>query len=285
MSNIITKIEAQKRNKDRVNIYIDEEFAFACSSELVYYYNFKKGKPANEKELEDVIKEDDYIKCKSSALKYIEKSLKTEKQVMDKLFSKEYGEETVSRVIIFLKEYGFVDDYRYCDMYIREKLNNYGRNKIKYSLLNKGVKESIVNLKINSIEENKEKEISYRLAEKKYKTIISREKNKLKVYHKIWEYLMSRGYTSYVIECTINKLKFNTELDSNIQLQSSDIYEGNTKNYKENINVLAQKRYNIIIKSESDKNKIYRRLSNYLLRKGYSFEEIKNIVNQILNET
>ena len=34
MSNIITKIEVQKRNKDRVNVYINEEFNFACSSEF-----------------------------------------------------------------------------------------------------------------------------------------------------------------------------------------------------------------------------------------------------------
>ncbi len=42
-------------------------------------------------------------------------------------------------------------------MYIREKLNIYGRNKIKYTLLNKGVKENIVIEKINNINEEKEK--------------------------------------------------------------------------------------------------------------------------------
>ncbi len=54
-------------------------------------------------------------------------------------------------------------------MYIREKLNIYGRNKIKYTLLNKGVKENIVIEKINNINEEKEKKVAYKLAEKKYK--------------------------------------------------------------------------------------------------------------------
>ncbi|MCC5424208.1 recombination regulator RecX, partial [Clostridium botulinum] len=53
MSNIITKIEVQKRNKDRVNVYIDEEFNFACSSELIYYHNLKKGKVIDENSLND----------------------------------------------------------------------------------------------------------------------------------------------------------------------------------------------------------------------------------------
>lgn len=32
---IITKIEIQKKNKERVNIYLDEEYAFSISAELV----------------------------------------------------------------------------------------------------------------------------------------------------------------------------------------------------------------------------------------------------------
>ena len=39
--NIITKIELGKRNKERVNIYIDNEYAFSISAELVYKENLK----------------------------------------------------------------------------------------------------------------------------------------------------------------------------------------------------------------------------------------------------
>ncbi|WP_346961661.1 hypothetical protein [Clostridium sp.] len=42
MSKIITKIEAQKKKDNRVNIFINDEFAFGCSSELVYYHNLAK---------------------------------------------------------------------------------------------------------------------------------------------------------------------------------------------------------------------------------------------------
>ncbi len=40
--NKITNIEVQKRNEERVNIYIDNEFAFACYKELVYKEGLKK---------------------------------------------------------------------------------------------------------------------------------------------------------------------------------------------------------------------------------------------------
>ncbi|NFL97969.1 recombination regulator RecX [Clostridium botulinum] len=309
MSNIITKIEVQKRNKDRVNVYIDEEFNFACSSELIYYHNLKNGKVIDEHSLNDIIKEDNYIKAKGYALKYIEKSLKTESQVKEKLYLKEYDEDTVNKVIRFLKDYNFIDDDKYCDMYIREKLNIYGRNKIKYTLLNKGVKENIVIEKINNINEEKEKKVAYELAEKKYKIMILREKDKFKIYKKIWPYIISRGYNSNIAEWIINELKSNEALykdnsicldeqnmklsqniennikDENIEkFHNNSSFNSKNNSYKENIDILARKRYDIIIKSEDDKNKIYRRLSNYLLRRGFSFEEVKKSTNRVLYE-
>ncbi|NFD84383.1 recombination regulator RecX [Clostridium botulinum] len=309
MSNIITKIEVQKRNKDRVNVYIDEEFNFACSSELIYYHNLKNGKVIDENSLNDIIKEDNYIKAKGYALKYIEKSLKTESQVKEKLYLKEYDEDTVNKVIRFLKDYNFIDDDKYCDMYIREKLNIYGRNKIKYTLLNKGVKENIVIEKINNINEEKEKKVAYELAEKKYKIMILREKDKFKIYKKIWPYIISRGYNSNIAEWIINELKSNEALykdnsicldeqnmklsqniennikDENIEkFHNNSSFNSKNNSYKENIDILARKRYDIIIKSEDDKNKIYRRLSNYLLRRGFSFEEVKKSTNRVLYE-
>ena len=40
---IITKIESQKKNNDRVNIYVDGEFFMAVFTELIYTFNLKKG--------------------------------------------------------------------------------------------------------------------------------------------------------------------------------------------------------------------------------------------------
>ena len=61
----ITKIEAQKRTKDRVNIYIDESYAFSVSTELVYREGLRKDLEINEEKLKKVVKEDNIIKCKN----------------------------------------------------------------------------------------------------------------------------------------------------------------------------------------------------------------------------
>ncbi|WP_416176548.1 hypothetical protein [Clostridium sp.] len=47
---------------------------------------------------------------------------------------------------------------------------------------------------------------------------------------------------------------------------------------------LQKKRYNIIARSENDVNKLKRKLSQYLMRRGYLWEDIKPILKTILNE-
>ena len=86
--NIITKIELQKRTKDRVNVYINGEFSFACSAEIIYTYGISKDKNIDMDYLKEIIDEDNYIKSKSYALKVMERTHKTEKQIFDKLAQK-----------------------------------------------------------------------------------------------------------------------------------------------------------------------------------------------------
>jgi regulatory protein len=77
--NIVTKVEFQKKSKDRVNVYIDGEFAFSCSIELVYSHNIKKDKILDIDYIKGIVNQDNYIKAKKYALNIVEKGYKTEK--------------------------------------------------------------------------------------------------------------------------------------------------------------------------------------------------------------
>ena len=44
-------------------------------------------------------------------------------------------EDTIKRAIEFLKEYNLLNDERYAEMYIKDRLRSQGRNKIKYALI------------------------------------------------------------------------------------------------------------------------------------------------------
>lgn len=195
MMSKITKIEVCKRNKERVNIYIDEDFAFAIDAELVYKYNIKVDKEIDVAKLSVIAKEEEFSKCKNLALKIIGRSYKTQSEIKKKLLEKEYSEEVVLKVIDFLKEYNFIDDYTFVKMYIKDRIVNQGKNKIKYSLVTKGVDKTLIEnafLELDTTEDEEEK--AFILGKKKYESLSKRESDKIKLKNKVIRYLIGRGY-------------------------------------------------------------------------------------------
>lgn len=275
---IITKIELQKRNKDRVNVYINEEFSFACSAELIYTCNLAKDKEIDMASLKEIINKDNFIKCKSYALRIIEKTYKTEKQIFDKLYQKEYDEKIIDKTIDFLKEYKFIDDEKYTEAYIKDKLKSQGKNRIKYALVNKGISETLIKEKLSCLDKDIEENTALKLAEKKYRILIKNEADVRKIYKKLADYLVRSGYNLDVVQNTLNNIvkeevNHTNGTESPQEREDEDV----SKLYE-----LAEKRYSIIIKSESDNKKIYKKLSDYLIRRGYSWDNVKSVINSIV---
>lgn len=208
MQGVITKIEVQKNKKDRVNVYVDEEYSFSCSMELVYSHGLKKNKLVDVDEIKDVVSDDNYIYCKETALKIIERTLKTEKEVEIKLRQKGFEENLIDKAINFLKKYDFVNDNKYIKCYVKEKIKKDGKNKIKYNLMKKGIREDLIEKELNEVNIDKQQYYNtlMELARKKYEILNKKEADKLKVKKKICDYLLRKGYLWEEIKPVLNDL-------------------------------------------------------------------------------
>lgn len=202
----ITKIEAQKRNKERVNIYIDEAYAFPLSMELVYKEGLKIGIEVNEEILSKVSREDDISKCKNTALKIIERSYKTEKEMVSKLIEKGYETEAINKAIEFLREYNFLNDEAYTKMYVKDRIRAQGKNKIKYALIRKGINEEIIREALSEVEDDEEKNRAIELAQKKYMQLVKRENDKYKLWNKLTMFLVGKGYDYSIAKDVIKSI-------------------------------------------------------------------------------
>jgi regulatory protein len=211
--NKITKIEVQKNNKNRVNIYIDEEYAFPCSAELIYTHKIKLNESIDVEHIKALVEEDNFLKAKNDGLKIIEKSYKTEKEVHDKLIRKGYELSTVERVVNFLNSYNFVDDKKYVNSYINDKISSMGRNKIYYTLGAKGVSEDIIEDKLNLIGEGEEIKGARKHALKKYKLLLNRESDPKKIASKLNTFLAGKGYSWEVIKAVVKDVLEGIEID------------------------------------------------------------------------
>ena len=195
----ITKLEVQKNDKNRVNLYVDDEFYSGIPAELVYLEHLKTGLEIDEKDLKKIILENEKSKAMSRVTKYIGSSLKTQKQIRDYLRKKEYSEDTIKFVMSKLVEYNYIDDKKYAQAYVLTYGKKYGKLKLKSQLKVKGVSEEIIEC---VLEDNKVDSIESVASKYLKNKVMSYE-----VSQKLFRFLYSRGYEFDEINSYINKLK------------------------------------------------------------------------------
>lgn len=209
---IITKIEAQKRSKDRVNIYVDEEYFMAVYAELVYTHSLKKGMEIDKDSLESLLHDEIYMKAKNKALSILSKSDQSEKKLREKLLN-DYDENIVEEVIEFLKGYKLINDNLLAEKIVHDNMNlsKFGKNKIKQNLYNKGIAASDIQDAISQIDPDEEYENAKYLAEKRLKRLKGEDKNKIN--QKIYHHLAYKGFSYDIIKRVLRELLNFDEFD------------------------------------------------------------------------
>lgn len=209
---IITKIEAQKRSKDRVNIYVDEEYFMAVYAELVYTHSLKKGMEIDKNSLESLLHDEMYMKAKNKALSILSKSDQSEKKLREKLLN-DYDENIIEEVIEFLKGYKLINDNLLAEKIVHDNMNlsKFGKNKIKQNLYNKGIAASDIQDAISQIDPDEEYENAKYLAEKRLKRLKGEDKNKIN--QKIYQHLAYKGFSYDIIKRVLRELLNFDEFD------------------------------------------------------------------------
>ena len=132
-------------------------------------------------------------------LHYCDYQDRCKKEIYAKLDSFEVSDSDKNFIVEFLQDEGYIDDERYCRSYVKSKLNlkKWGVNKIKLSLLTKGVDREIVDNVISEIDQDSYKEELANLL--KNKKINESDPYKRKA--KLVRYAVGKGYSySLVME-------------------------------------------------------------------------------------
>jgi len=206
----ITKIEPQKRNKNRVSVYIDETFAFGVDMEVAYTCGLKEGLDIDRQWLDEVVRKEEQSRAQNYALNLLSYRARSEREIMERMQQKGYESSVIEDTIAYLKEQGYLDDYAFAEMFIRDKseLNKYGQNRIKTELYKKGVAREVINGLIEEmIDSNSEYEKAKELAEKKIKSY--QQDSKQAQYRKLNGFLIRKGYPYDVVSRVVKELVSN----------------------------------------------------------------------------
>lgn len=203
----ITKIETQKKNKERVSIFVDENYGFSLHAEIAYKYNLKVGMELDEAFISEIGDVEEQKKANNYILTILSKSFKTEKQLKDKLKEKGFQDKHIESAIQLMKDYKYIDDERFAKSYVNDSvlLTKMGKNKIKNKLYAKGIDKDTINETINSlIDDEQQLEAALSLASKKYPNI--KEQDTRKKNQKLISFLQYRGFSFNIIKQVLDKL-------------------------------------------------------------------------------
>lgn len=136
-------------------------------------------------------------------LHYCDYQDRCKKEIFTKLDTFELAEDDYDFIVDFLNDEGYMNDERYCRSYVKSKLSlkKWGINKIKLSLMTKGIDREIIDNVLSEIDQKSYKEELVNLL--KNKKINEEDPYKRKA--KLMRYAVSKGYSiSEVMEALNN---------------------------------------------------------------------------------
>lgn len=195
----ITRIELQKNDNTRFNLFSGDEYIMSASAENLAKYGYGEFEISDE-ELKEFMEKEDIEKAYKKALGYVSKSLKTSKEVRDYLYKHKIAKDLHDEIIFKLEDLGLVDDERYLEIYLEEKFNysTDGAIKIKNKLYQKGFKSSDVDPHLE-----KYRELEFENLHKAIESRLKSKKNDDK--NKVIRYLLSKGFEYSMISDVIGE--------------------------------------------------------------------------------
>ena len=146
-----------------------------------------------------------YDQAKNYALYLLSYRERSQQEIRDRLLKKGYSNDIANRVICRLSELNYLNDHRFSELWVRNRIKNYprGRLLIKKELGNKGINPAVIEPIVDRLLSlDKELELGKILAQKWLKKRQTDDKLVLRL--KI--YLHAKGFSTDCLETIISDL-------------------------------------------------------------------------------
>jgi len=213
----ITDVSPQKKKSQRFNIFVDGEFAFGISAELVFERKVKVGAEISEKQMGDLIAADQVERLLNKVLNFLSFRPRSEREVRNHLIRKGKLAEvksdqekiqhtqSVDKVINKLKKLNQINDDEFAIWWVRQRRDFRPVSDVfmKRELLAKGIDKEIIDKHLTKDPEF-QTEIALKAAQKKIKSYRNLEKREVKT--KLSQFLARRGFEWELVKKTVDTL-------------------------------------------------------------------------------
>ena len=205
----ITNIKEAVKDKNRVNLYIDDKFFCSLDISQVVELHLKVGKELSDEEYASIKQASEFGKFYTRALEYTLLRPRSSKEIRDYLKKKTlnrkirvknrrtgeyetrekqgYDSSLVSLVFARLEERGYIDDYRFAKLWVENRNISKGTStkKLRLELMQKGIDSHIIDQVFAETTRNDDDELA---------KIIAKKRHKYSDDQKLIQYLLRAGF-------------------------------------------------------------------------------------------
>jgi len=205
----ITLLEVQKKNKERVNVYLDGEFAFGLN--MMDAALLRKGQELDPNAVVELKHKDEIVRAFDQAVKLLARRPYSTQEVRKKLSRKDRPPEVVDAAINRLMQYGYLDDRAFARYWVdnRTRFKPRGRQALGYELRQKGIANSLIDEVLD--EHHEEDDAAYRAAESRARRFRGQPKEAFR--QKVGGFLQRRGFNYSTSKAAIQELINNLEAE------------------------------------------------------------------------
>lgn len=199
----ITAIEGQQRRKDRVNIFLDHQFAFSLSRLTAAEAALGTGRTLTDAEIQELVAKDTLQTAMNAAFRYLGYRPRSEAEMRSKLHRRGFSPEITEKVMGRLIELKVLDDEAFARFWreSRETSNPRSKGLLRWELRRKGVSAEVVE---SAVEDLDDTPLAYQAALKKARTLKNLEFQEFR--ERLAGYLQRRGFRYDTINSTIGLL-------------------------------------------------------------------------------
>jgi regulatory protein len=201
MEGKITALRDQKRNKDRVNVYLDGEYAFSLGAQLAS--ELQEGSYLSAAELHELQRRDSFARAYRKGLDYLAYRPRSRRELSDYLRGKRMPERIIEEVLGGLAREGLVDDLAFAQYWVenRERFRPRSRAMLRYELRRKGLDEEVISEALAAVDEE---ESARRAAHRRAPRYIRLDEKSFR--QKMNQFLRRRGFTYHLIREVVDSL-------------------------------------------------------------------------------
>lgn len=210
----ITLLESQKKDPSRLNIYVDEIFFCGVSLDTVAKYGLYASKEVTDEILQEIIISELQKRFFDRAVSFLLRAPKSKYQISRYLndlsfkkkgkwfkeLQKEDLENIISKVLLKLEEYKYIDDEQFARIFVSSRIKNKpkGKDILTLELQSKGIKKDLAIQIVNELVED-EYSLLVNTFKKKFKeeSITFNDRKKI-------DFLRRKGFNWDLIEKYIN---------------------------------------------------------------------------------